>query len=40
MACVQERTADSTADGSWDTYCVATEHMHIANLFLNNFKKW
>jgi hypothetical protein len=37
---VQEKTTSSTADGGWGSYCVAAEHMNIANLFLNKFQKW
>lgn len=29
----------STASGNWENYCVAGEHMHLANLFLNKFIK-
>jgi hypothetical protein len=30
---------DSAASGSWESYCVAGEHMHVANSFLNTFMK-
>jgi hypothetical protein len=29
---------DSTDSDSWKNYCMAGEHMHITNLFLNNYK--
>jgi hypothetical protein len=29
----------STASGCWENYCMADDHMHIKNLFLNN-RKW
>jgi hypothetical protein len=28
----------SSAADSWENYHIVDEHMHIANLFLNNFK--
>jgi hypothetical protein len=30
----------SAAGGSWKNYCIAGEHMHIADLLLNNFIKF
>lgn len=39
MGPAREMTVGSTASGSWENYQMADEHMHVTDLFLNNFIK-